>query len=141
MPSYEALRSLHASLIDAEKGYEEAIKDAEVGDIKVIFEDMRALHRRAHDEVHAMLLSKGQQPDELGSFMSLVHKTVISVRSALTGLDRSSLESFASGEEHIVSAYDKAIEENMQDARVFDKLTQQRTQLATKISSLRAQTV
>jgi uncharacterized protein (TIGR02284 family) len=139
MPSYEALKSLHASLIDATKGYDEAINDAEVGEMKALFTEMRALHQRAHGEVHAILLSKGQQPNESGSFMALVHQTVISVRSALTGLDRSSLESFASGEDHIVNAYDKAIEENLQDAAVFDKLTQQRTQLTTMIAKLRAQ--
>lgn len=48
-----------------------------------------------------MLLARGESPDESGSVLSLVHKTVISVRSALTGLDRSSLTSFMDGEERI----------------------------------------
>jgi uncharacterized protein (TIGR02284 family) len=137
VPSYDALRSLHASLIDAEQGYDEAVKDAENVNMKAIFEKLRSLHQQAHDEVHALLLSKGEKPNEAGSFMATVHKTVISVRSAVTGLDQKSLASFASGEEHIVSAYDKAIEESRQDAPAVDKIKQQRARLAAMIARLR----
>ncbi len=77
--------------------------------MKALFEKMSALHERAHTDVHAMLLANGEHPDESGSFLSVVHKTVISVRSAVAGLDRSSLPSFIDGEERIVSAYDRAI--------------------------------
>ena len=56
-----------------------------------------------------MLVANGERPDESGSFLSVVHKTVISVRSAVAGLDRSSLPSFIDGEERIVSAYDRAL--------------------------------
>jgi Domain of unknown function (DUF2383) len=41
--------------------------------------------------------------------MGTVHKTVISVRSATTGLDENSLSSFASGEERIIDKYDEAL--------------------------------
>ncbi len=141
MANNDALKSLHASLIDAEKGYDEAIQDSDVGEMKALFEDMRALHEKAHTDVHALLVAKGEQPDESGSFMAMVHKTVISIRSAVTGLDRSSLVSFASGEEHLVSAYDKAIEENLSDPRAVDKLTEEKTQLVAAIARMKSLTI
>jgi hypothetical protein len=69
--------------------------------------------------------------------MSLVHKTVISVRSAVTGLDRPSLNAFASGEERIVSAYDEAVQESRDDSAVVEKLTRRKTQLLDMIASLK----
>jgi uncharacterized protein (TIGR02284 family) len=109
MPNNDALKSLHTSLIDARKGYETAVADAEAPDMKAIFQKMLALHADAHRDVHALLAERGERPDEDGSFMATVHKTVISVRSAVQGLDRASLPSFADGEERIVQAYDEAI--------------------------------
>jgi len=107
----EPLKSLHTKLLDAKNGYETAIADAETPEMKALFERIASLHERAHADVHAILLAKGEHPDESGSFLSLVHKTVITVRSATTGLDRASLPSFADGEERIIQAYDRAIAE------------------------------
>lgn len=104
-----SLKSLHTTLVDAQKGYETAIADAETPEIKAFFERIASLHQRAHSDIHAILLAKGERADDSGSFLSVVHKTVISVRSAVAGLDRSSLPSFADGEERIVGAYDRAI--------------------------------
>ena len=109
MAEHDALKSLHTTLIDAEKGYVTAIADAQEPQMKAIFERLAALHAHAHGDVHAILRGLGEQPDENGSFMALVHKTVISVRSAVAGLDRSALPSFIDGEQRIVSAYDEAI--------------------------------
>ena len=61
--------------------------------------------------------------------MSIVHKAVISVRSAITGLDRSSLASFVGGEKRIVGAYDEAIQENRDDASVVARLQRSRSEL------------
>ena len=109
MAGLDELKSLHTALIDAGHGYEEAIKDGDKPDLRAIFERMRALHAKAHEDVHRMLERAGKAPDESGSFMSTVHETVIGVRAAIVGLDRGSLSSFASGEEHTVRKYDDAI--------------------------------
>ena len=140
MSNTDALKALHTALIDAEKGYDEAVKDADAAEMKALFENMRSVHHQSHNEVHAILLSKGEQPDESGSFMSLVHKTVISVRSTVTGLDRPSLHSFASGEEHILSAYDAAIRENQSDAAAVDKLTQRKNRLVEMVARMKGRT-
>lgn len=82
-----SLAALHTALVDARNGYEEAIRRAERPDLKAIFQRVKALHQDAHAELHQALLARGFTPDESGSFMSTVHRTVISVRSAVVGLD------------------------------------------------------
>jgi uncharacterized protein (TIGR02284 family) len=138
MAANEALKSLHTSLVDAQKGYDEAIKDAQAPEMASFFEKMSALHLRAHEEVDAILLERGEIPDESGSFMSMVHKTVISVRSAITGLDRSSLSSFADGEKRLVGLYDEAIAENRDDAATVAELQQSRSELLGMIAQMEA---
>jgi len=138
MPGTESLKSLHTVLIDAEKGYETAIADAQAPDMKAIFERMAALHAKAHSDVHALLLAKGERPDENGSFLSVVHKTVISIRSAVKGLDRSSLPSFADGDERILGAFDRAIEDAGAADPAVETLRRDREALAAAIAELKA---
>jgi len=138
MPDTESLKSLHTVLIDAEKGYETAIADAEAPDMKAIFERMAALHAKAHSDVHTILLAKGESPDESGSFLTVVHKTVISIRSAVKGLDRSSLPSFADGDERILAAFDRAIDDAAVADPAIETLRQDRQALAAAVAELKA---
>jgi len=139
MSDIEALKSLHTTLIDAKKGYDTAIQDAEDPRTKAIFERMSSLHARAHADVHAILLAKGERPDESGSFFSLVHKTVISVRSAVTGLGATSLPSFVDGEERILGAYDKAIEATASSDPALETLHKDRQMLVAAIADMKAE--
>ncbi len=141
MSGLNSLKSLHTALIDAMQGYEMAIESAESREIKTVFEEMRLNHRRAHADVDALLRAKGETPDESGSFMSTVHKTVIAVRSATTGLDYSSLKSFADGEERNLKAYDDAIQESAGDKLVVDKLTPHRHRLIGMIARMKDESV
>ena len=138
MPGTDALKALHTSLIDAEKGYQTAIEDAKDPQMKAIFASLEALHAGAHADVHDILTANGELPDESGSFMSLVHKTVISVRSAVTGLEPSSLKSFADGEERIVELYDKAIVESAGSGNAPETLRRHRQALVAAIAEMRA---
>jgi len=138
MPDVESLKSLHTVLIDAEKGYETALADAEAPAMKAIFEEMAALHAKAHSDVHAILLDKGERPDEGGSFLSVVHKTVISVRSAVKGLDRSSLPSFADGDERLLGYFDRAIEDAGAADPAVAVLRKDREALVAAIAELKA---
>ena len=71
--------------------------------------------------------------------MSMVHKTVISVRAAITGLDKPSLSSFASGEERILKDYDAAIEDCRDDPPVADRLIRHRDALQQVVSRMKLQ--
>jgi uncharacterized protein (TIGR02284 family) len=139
MSNIEALKSLHTTLIDAQKGYDTALKDAEDPKTRAIFETMSALHANAHADVHAVLLAEGERPNDSGSFLSLVHQTVISVRSAVKGLDATALPSFIEGEERIVGAYDKAMEATASSDPALETLHKDRQILVAAIADMKAE--
>ncbi len=108
--SNEAMADLHSALIDANEGYEKAIDEAEDNNIRTLFEQMHEHHQRAHTDLHRALLERGERADDTGTFLSVIHRTVISVRSVVAGIDKNSLSSFADGEERIAEKYEEAIE-------------------------------
>jgi uncharacterized protein (TIGR02284 family) len=136
MSDNDSIIELHTALIDAGNGYDEAIKDAEKPDLVALFERAKSLHEKAHASIHAILSARGAAPDDKGSFMSTVHETVISVRSAVIGLDKGSLSAFASGEERLIKAYDKAIQSNGDDSPVRMALEQQRSALRDLVGEM-----
>ena len=134
----DSLIALHTALIDASHGYDEAIEDSERSDLRVMFQGAKALHDKAHAAIHEVLLARGLKPDDGGSFMSSVHKTVISVRPAVAGLGLKSLSAFASAEERIAQAYDRAIEGNADDRALVGLLERQKAELEQAISQMKA---
>jgi uncharacterized protein (TIGR02284 family) len=132
----DSLKSLHTALVDAGKGYVTAFKDADTPRVKSMFQEMMSLHQNAHAELHKTLHRLGVPVDEDGSFMTAVHKAVISVRAATVGLDQNSISSFVDGEERIVEHYDKAIADAVGDVEALAILKRQRAALANKISDM-----
>jgi uncharacterized protein (TIGR02284 family) len=106
--------------------------------MRSVFQDMIALHERSLAELRPELEARGQKPDDQGSFMTTVHETVISVRSAVTGLDENALGAFASGEERILKSYDAAIGESRADPRLGQILERQRDALRTRIEGMQS---
>ena len=131
----DSLKKLHTSLVDNRKGYETAVEDAEPN-VKSLFRELAALKENDHAELHAGLTKLGEKPDESGSFMATVHKTVIGVRAATTGLGTNSLSSFVRGEKQVVDEYDKAIQECSSDRGLVETLTRQKQTLLTKIAQM-----
>lgn len=78
MADDSSLAALHTALIDALKGYEEAIQDAEQPELRTVFRRLRLVHEKAHAELHHLLLARGMKPDERGSFMSTVNFRAVS---------------------------------------------------------------
>lgn len=136
MSDNDSIVGLHTALIDTCNGYDEAIKDAQKPDLVALFERAKSLHEKAHTSIHAVLSARGVTPDDKGSFMSTVHETVISVRSAVVGLNEGSLSSFASGEKMLIEAYDKAIQSNGDDGPVVTALGQQRSALVELVDEM-----
>lgn len=132
----DSLKSLHTALIDAQQGYEKAEAEAENGATRTILQEANALHGRAHQEIHRTLLELGEDADDSGSFMGTVHKAVISTRAAVTGIDKASLSSFASGEERILEKYTDAIADQA-DADVISMLRRHEAQLRELIAKMK----
>lgn len=131
----DSLKKLHTSLVDNRKGYEKAVEDAEPN-VKALFSEMAALKAKDHAELHTGLTRLGEKPDDSGSFMATLHKAVIGVRAATTGLGTNSLSSFVMGEKQVVGEYDTAIKDCSSNHELVDTLTRQKQTLLTKIAEM-----
>ena len=122
----DALKSLHTALIDRRKGYEEALEAAEGRGLTPLFREMVAMRFEHADQLAGLLTAADEKVDDDGSFMAIVHRAVISVRSAVTGLDESILPGLIDGEAlpsdlDVLNAQRRAVDrkiENMKQHRV-----------------------
>jgi uncharacterized protein (TIGR02284 family) len=130
----ESLSALHTTLVDSRNGYDEALKDAGKAGLVTLFEEMIALRQQATVELEPLLLKAGATPDPEGSFMSTVHRTIISVQSMMTDLDETVLPGFIDGEKRILGYYDDAISKAPEPDR--DVLSRQRTALIERIEAM-----
>lgn len=136
MPA-ETLKKLHTALVDTRSAYELALKDTDDVEVARICKEMISLRHTDHQELHQSLILAGQVPDENGSFMSVVHETVVGVRAALTGISKKTLPAFASGEQNIVEEYDDALQEMSDDPKITEVLKRQKENLLTKIAEMK----
>jgi uncharacterized protein (TIGR02284 family) len=136
----DRLKSLHTSAIDARNGYQEALKDAAGQGMAPVFHDMMTLHDDNATELARELVKANELPDEDGSFMTTVHKTIMDVRSLFKGLDESVLPGLIDDEKRNVSKYDEALKPSGVPANLVALLTRQRESLVKKIAELQAMT-
>lgn len=135
MPDHrETLSTLHTTLIDSLHGYEEALEDAGKNGLVSLFEEMIALRRAHAVELEPLLSAAGAVPDQDGSFMSTVHRAVISVQSVLTGLDERVLPGLIDGETRMLATFDEAIAAATGSAH--DILVRQRSETADRIAEM-----
>ncbi len=133
------LKSLHTSAIDARNGYQEALKDADGKGMTPLFRDMVALHEHNAEELARALTKANEIPDEKGSFMTVIHETIMDVRSMFDGLDESVLPGLIDGEKRNVSKYDDALRDARTTPDIADFLTAQRDGIVSKIAAMESQ--
>ena len=133
----ERLKELHTALVDTRAAYELALKDTDDEEVGRICKEMISLRHTDHLELHQSLILAGEVPDENGSFMSVVHETVVGVRAALTGISKKTLPAFVSGEESIVEEYNETLREASEEPNLTEVLTRQKENLLGKIADMR----
>jgi uncharacterized protein (TIGR02284 family) len=133
------LKSLHTGAIDARNGYQEALDDAEGKGMTPLFRDMIALHEGNAAELARELTKANEIPDEDGSFMTVVHKAIIDVRSLFKGLDQSVLPGLIDGEKRNVAKYDEALRDAKATPDLVPLLNEQRDKIAQKIAQMETQ--
>lgn len=133
------LKTLHTSAIDARNGYQEALQDAEGKGMSPLFREMIALHEGNASELARELTKANQIPDDKGSFMTIVHQTIMDVRSLFNGLDESVLPGLIDGEKRNVSKYDDGFEIARKSPDVAALLHAQRDRIAHKIANMEMQ--
>lgn len=129
-----SLSALHTALVDSRNGYTEALNDAGKAGLVTLFEEMIALRQEATVELEPLLAAVGLRPDDDGSYMSTVHRTIISLQSMITDLDETVLPGFIDGERRIVGYYDDAI--SKASAADRDVLIRQRAALLERIEEM-----
>ena len=77
--------------------------------------------------------------DEKGSFMTVIHETIMDVRSMFNGLDESVLPGLIDGEKRNVSKYDDALKELGATPSVASLLSGQRRRIIEKIANMESQ--
>ncbi len=105
----DSLKSLHTTLIDSRNGYQEALDDAGRTGMTDLFQRMIALRERHASELTAHLVAAGATPNQQGSFMTMVHRTVISFQSLFGDLNERIIPGLIDGEKRIVSTYDDTL--------------------------------
>jgi uncharacterized protein (TIGR02284 family) len=133
----ESLKKLHTALVNTRAAYELAFKDTDDEEVGRICKEMISLRHTDHQELHQSLILAGEVPNENGSFMSVVHETVVGVRAALTGISKKTLPAFVSGEENIVEEYNDALREASEEPNLTEVLTRQKKNLLAKITEMR----
>ena len=133
----ESLKKLHTALVDTRAAYELALKDTDDEEVGRICKEMISLRHTDHLELHQSLILAGEVPDENGSFMSVVHETVVGVRAALTGISKKTLPAFVSREESIVEEYNETLREASEEPNLTEVLTRQKENLLGKIADMR----
>jgi uncharacterized protein (TIGR02284 family) len=133
-----ALARLHTEVIDARNGYAEAIRLAKDPEMTAIFRDLHDLHARHAEALAAALGARGARADDDGSFMSLVHKAVLNVRAAVSGLDENVLPAIIDGEERLLDSYDEALKAAEADPSAQPLLLDQTSALNARLASLEA---
>ena len=101
-----------------------------------LFQKMISLHKNHADELASLLTGTGETPDTDGSFMGVVHRTVMAVRSLFGGLDESVLPGLIDGEQRNVDHYNDALP-NVEERGVRDLLVRQRRDIEAAIASMR----
>ena len=133
------LKSLHTSAIDARNGYQEALKQADGKGMTALFREMMELHERNAAELARALAKDNEAADEEGSFMTVVHETIMDVRAMFGGLEESVLPGLIDGEKRNVSKYDDAILSARTRPVIANFLATQRDGIVQKIAAMEAE--
>jgi len=133
------LKSLHTSAIDARNGYQEALEDAEGKGMTPLSREIVALHDRNAGELARQLPKANEIAVEKGSFMTLVHQTIVDVRSLFNGLDESILPGLIDGEKRNISNYEDVLKDTKTPANLTGFLTGQRDRIVEKVAQMEMQ--
>ncbi len=108
-PLVENLKALHTAAIDARHGYEEARHDAHGKGMSPLFADMIDRHTRNASDLAGEMGTDADGLNQDGSFMSVVHRSIMDVRALFGGLGDSVLPGLIDGEKRNVHQYQKVL--------------------------------
>lgn len=131
----DALKSLHTLLLDAQDGYSVGCRLAGTPEMQALFADFRDLHADHAAVLETALQARGDAAGD-GSLMAVIHKAVLTIRAAVTGLEEDALPAIRDGEKRHVEAYDETIAALAGDTALRETLIRQRAVLANRVADL-----
>jgi uncharacterized protein (TIGR02284 family) len=90
------------------------------------------LHDRHANVFTRILIDAGHSPSDDGSIMGTVNRIVVSTRALFDEIDADVLSQILSGEEHVLAAYDEALNGDL-PAEAHDQLVDLRSELVNLI--------
>lgn len=123
----DAIVALHTRTVDALAGYEKMVEKAEP-EFMATAESFRSLHQQHAEQIARILISHGRGADLDGSFMGSVNKAVVAMRAFFDEIDADVMTSIHNGEDHVLKAFDAALEHNL-DAETDRELRGMRDEL------------
>jgi len=115
------------------------LKQADGKGMTPLFREMMELHELNAAELARALARDDEVADEKGSFMTVVHETIMDVRSMFKGLEESVLPGLIDGEKRNVSKYDGAILTARTRPIIANFLASQRDRIVKKIAAMETQ--
>lgn len=107
--AHAAVADLHTRTVDALKGYVKMLEKAEP-EFRPVVQRFHDLHARHATALATIVGALGGTVDEDGSFMGTINETVVSLRAFFDEIDEDVMDSVRSGEDHVLKAFDGALE-------------------------------
>ncbi len=127
----QSLAHLHTTIVDAVHGHESFLERAEP-DIAPMLTEFRDIHAQHDRELAGHMARHGQEPDESGGFLSIVHEGMARLRDWFGDVDHDVRPQIIDGERRVLEAYNHALSHG-QPADVNELLVKQREELAALI--------
>lgn len=113
----QAAKELVETLKDGERGFASAaekVRDSDHPEWAPLLQRLSEQRAGFHREIVALGHDYGEDVDESGTLAATVHRGWISVKDALTGDDAGGvLKAAVTGEDHAVSEYEKALQQDL----------------------------
>lgn len=130
------LAVLQARHADAANGYEKGLEKADA-DIKPVLEKLKRLHEQASTETGEIVQAHGHEPKPDGSWLSIVHETMMTVRGIFDGIDDDIIPAIIDGEQRIADQIDTVLAQDQWSKSERQTIQDQRARIQAALASLR----
>ena len=104
------LNSLVATTIDSINGYQESADAVENAQFRELFQELARDRQQVLPQLQAAVARLGGAPEDDGTTLAAAHRTLVDLKSAITGRDdKAVINEVERGEDHIKHKYEAAL--------------------------------